>query len=449
VLGASACHGAQRGVKTLAAPVASAKPRPPLDGAGIRAYAETRGYRNGAPTSALPTPDAKAVLFLRSGPRDAKQSLFELDLATGQTRELVSADAALKGEETMSPAERARRERLRISARGITSFETTDDGARVLLGVSNRIFVLTRANNELKEVGVGGGAYDPHFSHDGKRIAFVHKHDVFTVGVDARDVVQATHGGTEAKPNGVAEFVAQEELDRSRGFWWSPDGTKLLFEQADCTKVEELAITDPSTPEREPDKARYPRAGRNNCEPRFGIVSWRGGQVAWIDLDAKRYPYVASVTWSKGGPPTLYALDRLQKSAVLLAVDPQSGRTATLLEERDAAWINVDPSVPKWLPDGSAFLWSSDREGAPRLELRDAKGGAVRTLVGADLGYRSLLDVDAANKRVVVAASSEAASNAVWSVPLEGGSPAALGRFDKGGVVTAQFGEGHDVFVQT
>jgi dipeptidyl-peptidase-4 len=442
------CAGVERRGRSDTAQPAARGSRAPVDRAGIRAYAETRGFRNGTPVSAIPTPDGKSVLFLRSGPRDAKQSLYELDLASGQTRELVSADAATKGEETIFAAERARRERLRISAKGITSFELTDDGGRVLIGLSGRLFVLTRANNELKEIPVGSDAYDPHFSHDGKRIAFVQKNDLFTVGVDTRDVVQATRGGTEAKPHGVAEFVAQEELDRTRGFWWSPDGTRILFEEADCTKVDELTITDPSMPEREPDRTRYPRAGRNNCEPRFGIVPWRGGPTTWVDLDTKRFPYVATVTWSRGAPPTLYAIDRLQRTALLLAVDPQTGRTTTLVEERDAAWINVDPSVPKWLPDGSGFLWSSDREGGPRLELRDAKGAIVRSLTGADLGYRALLDVDAANKRVVVSASSEPASSAVWSVPLEGGAPAPIGRFDKGGVVTAQFGEGHDVFVQ-
>jgi dipeptidyl-peptidase-4 len=430
-------------------PASATKPSAPVDRTQLVAQAQTRGYRNGMPTAAVPTSDGKAVLFLRSGARDLRQSLFELDLTTGQTKELIGTDTAAKEGESIPPAERQRRERLRIAARGITSFELSDDASRVLVTIAGKLFVLTRATNELKEIPGAADAFDPHFSHDGKRIAFVQKNDLFTIGVDGRDLVQLTRGGTDTKPHGVAEFVAQEELDRPRGFWWSPDGARILYEEADCSKVEELTIADPAFPEREPDKTRYPRAGKPNCEPRFGFVSARGGPTTWIDLDAKRYPYVATVTWTKGGPPTLYALDRLQHNATLFVADPQTGKTTSLLEERDPAWVNVDPSVPRWLPDGSGFLWASERDGAWRLELRDAKGALGKPLTAAELGYRAVLDVDQAQKRVVVAASSDPSSSAIYTVPLDGGAAVPIGRFDKGGSVTAQFGEGHDVFVQT
>jgi len=447
VLVLSACASHPRPASSLRAlPAVAAPPTHPSAPAGqpdrqlLRALAETRNFRNGAPQAAMPTADGKAVLFLRSGPRDTKQSLFELDLGSGATRELVPLAAIHSGEEALSQAERARRERMRISAKGITSFDISADSSRVLFDVAGKLFVVTRASGAVKPI--AERVLDPRWSPDGKRIAFVRDHDLVTVDAEGKDVVQLTRGGTAAKSHGVAEFIAQEEFHRSRGFWWAPDGARLLFEEADCASVEELVIVDPAFPERAPDRARYPRAGRTNCDLRFGLVNARGGPTTWLDWDAKRYPYVATVTWTKGGPPTLFALDRRQRAAALIAADPVRGKTTALLEEQDAAWLNVDASAPKWLSDGSGFLWSSERDGRWRLELRDAKGALVRPLTEASLGYRSVLDVDTTRKVAFVSASDDPTSSSIWSVPLEGGAPQPLAR-----AATGTFGEGHDVFV--
>src|SRR5690348_2471364 len=124
----------------------------------------------------------------------------------------------------------------------------------------------------------------------------------------------------------MAEFIAQEELGRERGFWFSPDGKRIAFEEADQSAVEVLHIPDPSHPEREPQKMYYPRAGKQNALVRFGLISSNGGSATWIDWDYKKFPYVAQVTWDDGAPLTMYVLDRAQKNGALLAVDERTGK---------------------------------------------------------------------------------------------------------------------------
>src|SRR6266849_5956607 len=88
----------------------------PLDARYLRDHAATRGFSLGRPTAAKPTPDGKAVLFLRAKARVPKMSLYEFDVATGKTRELLTPEQVLKGtEENLSPEEKARRERQRVS----------------------------------------------------------------------------------------------------------------------------------------------------------------------------------------------------------------------------------------------------------------------------------------------------------------------------------------------
>ena len=431
---------------SVTAPVVGAR-EPHVDREFLRAYAATRGFRMGAPQRATPTPDGKSVLFLRSGGRDPKQALYETDVASGATREVLTADALAKGPESLSAAERARRERMRVTARGFASFDLSDDGALVLLPLSGRLFVLERATGKTRELATGASAaIDPHFSADGKRVFYVRGNDLYAVGTSGEPEVAVTRGGTETRTHGAAEFIAQEELGRTRGFWLSPDGASVVYEEADTSKVEVLSIPDLAHPEKEPDKSAYPRPGKANADVRFGIVSTRGGATRWIDWDNKRFPYVAVVKWPKVGPVTMFVLDRLQHDAALLAVDVATGKTTTLVAEHDDAWVNIDASVPRWMPDGKSFLWSSERSGAWQLEMRDAKGAPLRELTKKELGYDEVLDVDPKKQIAIVSASDEPTESRVYAVPLAGGD-AKLIAGGPGETAYASFGQGHDVLV--
>ncbi len=433
-------------------------PRPPpmpvIDGEMLRAIAMTKAFRRGTPTMATPTPDGKAVLFLRSGARAGMQTLFETDLASGATREVLTPEMLAKGAETLSLEERARRERMRISATGFTSFALSSDGSRVLVMLGGRLFVVPRgagagAAIELK---TGKGmAFDPRFSPDGKRVAFVRDNNLYTVGVDGSPEVAVTKGGTETKPNGTADFIAEEELDRHRGYFWSPDSTQLLYEAPDVTKVERLTIADPAHPEREPDRPFYPRPGKTNAELKFGLVSARGGATTWVAWERERFPYVATIGWDKGATgPALVVLDRLQKNAVVLAVDAKSGKTRALVTEHDDAWVNVDPSVPAFLADGS-FVWSSDRSGVATLELHDAKGKWVRALTPKVLPYQRLAHIDEKKHVVFFEASDEPSERSLYKVSLDGGETPKPERVlgAKGTFAEASFGDAGDVFIAT
>src|SRR5260221_6992033 len=125
-------------------------------------YSATRGFRSGQPTSIAIPRDGSEVLFLRSGPRDRVQSLWSFDPRTGTEREVLTGARLLGGaEETLSPEERARRERLRMTARGLSSFQLSKDGARVLIPFSGRLFLMERPGGAVRELGAAGGATAP------------------------------------------------------------------------------------------------------------------------------------------------------------------------------------------------------------------------------------------------------------------------------------------------
>ncbi|HET9451567.1 MAG TPA: alpha/beta fold hydrolase [Aggregicoccus sp.] len=373
-------------------PPAAMNSSPATDTAFLREFAETRRYMSGRPVGAKITPDEKTVLFLRGQPTSPVQTLFAFDVASGKTQELLNPDALLKGAQAeLSVEEKARLERMRISARGFTSYGLSEDGQRILVTLSGKLYVVERASGKVLALKTGEGAVlDPKFSPDGKQIAYVRDFDLHRIDL-ARNVERpVTRGGTEAKSHGLAEFVAQEEMSRFSGYWWSPDAKRVAYAEVDNTPVEELTIVDPMHPEKGADTFHYPRAGKANAKVRVGVAPVGGGKTVWLRWDAKAYPYLATVVWPKKGPLTLLVQNREQTEQLLLAADVATGQTRVLLTEKDKAWLNLDQDFPLWREDGSGFLWYTERNGGPEVELRGADGKLQQSLVKPQAGFRGL-----------------------------------------------------------
>ncbi len=411
--------------------------------------AATREFRNGAPVHVTPLPGGRAVLFLASGPRDTGQKLFRFDLGE-PVRELASA-ASLGDAGTPSVEEKARRERARVSASGLTDYALSRNGKAALVVSGGRMSLVDTGTGAARHL-PGTGWIAPRLSPDGTAVAAVRDDDLHVVDVASGTDIAVTTGGTETVTHGLAEFAAEEELDRLDGFWWSPDGSRLVVETADSSGVEQHFIADPADPSKPPVSFRYPRAGTTNALLTLAIVPAHGGSSVPIEWDRASFPYVARVMWPARGSPSLVVLDRDQTHERVLAVDPPTGRTRTLLEEQDAAWIDLTPfafarnetALPAWLPDGSGFLWASERSGAWQLELRHADGSLDHAVTPAGFRFSAVLDVDPASRSVVVSGGPDRLSELLYRVPLAGGAPVAIA--SERGMHKASFGEQHEVF---
>ncbi len=424
------------------------------DSAFLDQYAATYHFTLGKPTATHVTPDGDAVLFLRSGPRSFVQDLYSFDPATGRERVLLTAAGLLGGGvEKLSAEERARRERQRQAARGIASYQLSEDGRRILVPLAGRMFVVERGGAGTRPGGVielasdgAGGAIDPQLSPDASQVACVRGGDLYVTDIASRRERRLTEGGGDTLTHGLAEFVAQEEMDRFSGYWWSPDGRSIACETADLSPVETLHIADPMHPEREPQSWRYPRAGTPNAIVRLDIVPVAGGAWIPVEWDHGRYPYLATVRWEKNAPLTILVQNRRQNEEALLAVDASTGRTTTLLVEKDPAWLNLDPASPKWLADGSAFLWTTERDGAWQLELRARDGRRLRSLTRADLGLRKFVHLEEEGGGAWVEAGADPTQVELWRVRLDGrGDPERMSA--ERGLNSAVFGRGDAVYV--
>jgi dipeptidyl-peptidase-4 len=433
---------------SLALLAASAMADKPLDASYLRDHAQTRGFMLGRPVRPKVTSDGKHVLFLRAQARVPKMRLYEFEVATGKTRELLSPESLLKGaQENLSPEEKARRERQRVTVGGFTTYHLSPDGARILVSLSGKLYVVSRSTGSVTELKTGPGTLvDPKFSPDGKLVSYVRGNDVYTLDPTTQKETRVTTGGTPGKTHGLAEFVAQEEMNRFTGYWWSPDSKWIAYQENDAAGVEVWYVADPIKPEDAGHPTFYPRPGKANVSVRLGVVPATGGETVWVEWDAKKYPYLTNVHWQKKGGLTLAVQNRLQTELVLLRADPATGKTTPLLVERDPAWLNLNHDKPHWLDDGS-FLWHGEGKDGPELQHRDKTGALLRVLVPAAEGFLGIVHADAKAKEVVYLASAEPTQQHLFRKPLAGGKAVALSQ--GAGLHSAVFGKSGDVWVHT
>jgi len=416
---------------------------PKLDDKLLADSAATFTWRLGTPAPLAITRDG-AVLFRRTPPRDFASDLYEL-LPDGALRTLATAaDLLGTGEEKLSDAEKARRERTRTATRGVVDIDVSDDGTTVMIPLGGKLYLLDRRTGKRAVIDPGGAAYDPHLSPDGTTVAFVRDSDVWIASAGGAPRQLTKH--PEGFEYGVADFAAQEELRRTRGFWWSPDGSQIVFQRSDLRKIETLYVADARHNDRPPVPFKYPRAGTPNAIVDLGIIHIRTpGEPRWLTWDHGKYEYLVRVSWTPKAPLSALVIDRDQTDLALLTFDPGGGAGKPILTEHDDAWLNVDVGAPRWLDDGSGFLWLTEAKGQWMLELHAPDGKLVRALTAPEFGLRELAGAD--DQGAIVEASAEPTRRDVWRVPFDGGAPTRLS--DGDGVAFARLAKHGSVVIDT
>ncbi|MGZ3101243.1 prolyl oligopeptidase family serine peptidase [Streptomyces sp. H72] len=366
-------------------------------------HARTQRFTLGAPRSFTVAPDGSRVAFLRSGSgTDRANALWVLDVEEGGERVAADPRALLGGaEEHLSPEERARRERSREGGAGIVGYATDSAVELAAFALSGRLFAAELRAGTARELPAPGPVIDPRPSPDGRHIAYVAQGALRVVGAEGDGDRALAEADAEGVTYGLAEFIAAEEMARSRGFWWGPESDRLLVARVDDTPVSRWWISDPAHPERDPHHVPYPAAGTANADVRLFVIGLDGGrtEVLW---DRARYPYLARVHWSAAGAPLLLVQARDQRSQLFLAVDTESGTTRMVHADEDPVWLELFPGVPCWSPSGQ-LVRITDEGGARVLAVGE------RPLTGAQLHLRAVLDVSGDDVLVSASAGAEAA----------------------------------------
>jgi dipeptidyl-peptidase-4 len=329
-----------------------------------RLSARTLRFTLGEPRTVSVTADGRHVLFVRTGGgTDRTGMLWSFDTDRAGERLLADPRELLDGSvEDLTPEERARRERAREAGAGIVGYSLDDRGATAVFALSGRVWACDVDDGRCWELPTVGSAVDPRIDPTGRRIAYATGDSLRVVELDAsadRVLAEPGTGGTGGAGDaggpgtvvwGRAEFVAAEEMDRHRGYWWAPDGESLLVQCYDEAPVGIWYVADPAHPDRQPAAQRYPAAGTANVVTGLWHIGLDGGRRV-ISWQAGEFPYLTRVSWTAGGA-VFQVMSRDQTRARIHRFDPVSGTVTMLAEQRDEVWIDLVPGLPALAPDG-------------------------------------------------------------------------------------------------
>lgn len=396
-------------------------------------------------------PDGSRVTFLRG--KDTNKNRLDLwayDIATGQTAKLVDADDILPGDEVLSDAEKARRERQRIAAlSGIVDYQWAPDGRSLLFPLGGELYLYDLGKTgkaAVRKLTSGEGfATDPKLSPKGGFVSFVRDRNLWVIDLASGKQVQLTRDGSNVIGNGVAEFVADEEMDRHTGYWWAPDDSAIAFARIDETPVPVQKRYEVYPDRTEVIEQRYPAAGDRNVQVKLGVIRPAANAApAWVDLGKDQDIYLARVDWRDPQRLTFQRQSRDQHTLELIETELASGRQRVLQTETSTTWVPLHNDL-RFLKDGR-ILWNSERSGFEHLYVLSEDGKQATALTSGAWPVDGVLAVDEAAGQVYFAAGKDSPLDAqVYRVPLAGGAIERLSKVD--GTHGASFAKNASVYV--
>lgn len=390
-----------------------------------------------APRGLQISPDGSRITFLRARPDDQFQlDLWEYRPKDNSTRMLVDSRKLEPQGEQLSDAEKARRERARTAGlRGILSYQWSPDGKQLLFPIGGKLYLydLAAVKPVPRALDTGGDAIDPKISPKGRYVSYVRDQNLWVIDLDSGDARQLTRDGGGNVHNGEAEFVAQEEMGRSSGYWWAPDDSAIAFERYDESKVPVVKRTEVYADRTDVIEQRYPAAGDPNVAVKLGLVAPTGGAPRWVDLGKDADIYLVRVNWLTDGKHLSYQrMPRSQQKLELRLVDAKSLAQRTLLTETGTTWINLNDDL-RFLKDGKSFLWGSERSGFHHLYLYGLDGKLKHPVSQGDWQIDGVLAVDEHAGTVYVGSNRDfVPDHQVYALKLDGSTANAPVRISKG-----------------
>lgn len=352
------------------------------------------------------SPDGGLVAFLRSREDDVDVlDLWAAPTGEGEAFKLIDARALVPDAGELSEAEKARRERMRISQRGVVEYSWDQQGRYILAPLEGDIFLAEREGGAVRRLTeTEADEIDAKVSPLGNFVSFVRDQDLVVLELAGGAETEVTTDGNGLLTWATAEFIAQEEMDRDTGYWWSPDERYIALQRTDESTVDIIPRLDITGGGASVIEQRYPRAGRPNAVVELFVHDRESGQRTRVDLGENRDIYLARVNWSADGR-TLYVQrqSRDQKTLDLLTVDPATGASRVILTQTSDAWVPLTHDF-RALDNGN-FIWSSEETGWRHLYLHERDGTLIRPITYGPWPVKSLNGVNQETGEVFFTAS--------------------------------------------
>ena len=392
----------------------------PMDLTFERVFASP-GLDGPTPRKVKLSPDGRYLTLLRNRADDRERyDLWAYDRNAGEWAMLVDSEALGSGRD-LSEDEKMQRERARVgSLKGIIDYQWTKDASGVLVPLDGDLYLARLGGETVQLTDTEESELNPALSNTGAYVSFVRDRRLW-VGETGGEAQPVTPKEGEDVRWGEAEFVAQEEMARLTGYWWSPDDRRVAVERFDESMVGIVTRAAIGATGTKVFDQRYPVAGSENADVELYVMDPDGKNRIKVDLAAHQQPgiytegdptdfYLARVDWAPDGS-ALYVQRQNREQTVLdmLKVDPETGAATPVFTEKAAVadyWINLGDDYK--LLDNGDLVWWSERDGYGHLYLYSAGDDwqDARQLTRGAFVVSKLVGADQAAKRLFYLATS-------------------------------------------
>jgi len=436
------------------------------------------GVTGRAPETIQWSPDGAKVSFVQRDDAGEHGELWYVDAVTGE-KKILASETKLSQLAPSTSKIKDEREKERVTRYHVAAYTWSPDSKHLLFDSQGQLWYYSLDTGTAVQLTSSPDASeDPKFSPDGKRLAYVRKHNLYLHPVSGqegerpltreekekkKDKDKDKDGDKEKDDNilnGEVDWVYAEELEVRSNYFWSPEGHEIIFLQMDETRVPTYPITDwlPTHPRVEQEK--YPKAGDPNPRVRLGVVGSNGGKVRWMKLTDDDDTYVPRFGWIREGWAWAEVLNRKQDVMDLYFIETKSGKSRKVLTElAPDAWVNVNDDF-RILRSGDRFLWTSWRDGHTHIYLysfnaQDPLGADAkleRQLESGDYEVIAISGVDEASSDksgtvFFTANKGDPRQEKIFSVKLDGSEMQSIS--SEAGSYAATFADDGKHFVET
>ncbi len=434
----------------------------------IEAIFAEGGITGRAPETFKWSPDGTKVSFVQRDDSGEHGELWYVDTATGEKKVLVS-EAKLGQLAPSTNRIKDEREKERVTRYHVAAYNWSPDSKHLLFDSQGQLWYYDLGSGTAVPLTSSPDpSEDPKFSSDGKRLAYVRKHNLYVHPVSGEEGEHALTREEKEKEkgkdcdnkednilNGEVDWVYAEELAVRSNYFWSPEGREILYLQMDETQVPTYPITDWLPTHPHVDREKYPKAGDTNPSVRLGVVGSGGGKTRWIKLTDDDDIYIPRFGWIREGWAWAEVLNRAQDRMDLYFIDARSGRSRKVLTETAPdAWVNVNDDF-RILKSGDHFLWTSWRDGHTHIYLYsfnrgDPLGADAKEEKQLESGDYEVLAINGFNQEsgtvFFSANKDDARQEQLFSVKLDGSDLRRVSSAD--GFYTAEFSEDGKHYVE-
>ncbi|TLU61677.1 S9 family peptidase [Thalassotalea litorea] len=381
-------------------------------------------------------PDGTKVSYLKAKQEDQNRyDLWQYNIADNEHTLLVDSNSIFSGKEELSDEEKARRERQRVYGSGIMEYVISPNGDSIVFPINGDLYLYNlEQQNAIQLTQDEDWETDIKFSPKGKYVSYIKQQNIYLIDVSSpnKKQIALTKDGKGTVKNGMAEFVAQEEMDRMSGYWWSPNEKHLAYIQVDEAGVDIAIRNEIYAEEVKLFEQRYPATGTNNVTVKLKSVQISNRKVKNFPLGDEQDIYLPRVKWLPDSKGLSYQWQSRDQQTLKLRFHQLKSRVGTtVITETSDHWINLNQDL-QFLKESRQFIWASEQDGFKHLYLYNYEGEQIAQLTKGKWVVDELVAVDENQGWVYFTGRADTPlEKHLYKVTLDGKSPEHVTRISK------------------